>query len=68
MQIVKKKDIAKISYMPWNRKYDIDISLIEQIELGKTKTKLIFKEGKDRLFKTATLQILATGNRNIIYA
>jgi len=68
MKIVKKRDIEKISYVPWSNKYDIDISLIERIELGKTKTKLIFKKGNDRLFRTAALQILATNNRNIVYA
>jgi len=67
MQIIKKKDIEKISYVPWGHKYEIDISLIEKIELGKTKTKLIFKQGKNRLFKTTSLQI-TTGNRTIAYA
>lgn len=68
MQIVERKDIEKISYVPWNHKYDIDISLVEKIELGKTKTKLILKKGKDLLFKTTTLQILTTNGRDIIHA
>jgi hypothetical protein len=68
MQTIRKKDIAKISYKPWSYQYDIDISLIEKIELGKTKTKLIFKKGKERLFKTTALLILASNSMEIINA
>lgn len=68
MQIVSKEDITKISYKPWSHKYDIDISLIQRIELGKIRTKLIFEKGKERLFKTAALEILTTNNRNASYA
>jgi len=68
MQIIKKKDIARVSYVPWSSEHDIDTSLIKRIELGKTKTKLILEENRDFLYKTAALQIILKDNRIIKYA
>jgi len=68
VQIIKKKDIKKISYSPWNHKHDIDISAIEKIELEKTKTKLLFENGKELSFKPFALQILSLDNREVLYA
>jgi len=67
-KIIRKQDISKVSYKPWSHEHDIDISLIEKIELGKLKTKLIFKKGKKLLLKTAALKILATDEKNILNA